>query len=221
MAHLVGNDIAWILPPRTGTRYIKRLIEAKGGFQEPICHHHQIIADRIGDRKLFVNIRNPYTRLQSWWRLLVKWRRNKGTPPKNKFDHEFYDYLMNAHDLPKLIIHRTNPSGSVPKVKLQGYHNGMRYPQSISDMLVSNGVEIERIDEQIRMETFQEDLQRLGFEPNLPKTTGVGDKCQYDLKWYDEHPECVEIINRLYKDDFENFGYEMIKPLATGSTLDS
>ena len=84
--HQVNDNLAWVLPPRTASRYTRTIIRQQAKSYNG-CAQHEIIAGRLEDRTLVVNVRDPYTRLQSYWRLLSK------TP---NFE-DFESYVLNGH----------------------------------------------------------------------------------------------------------------------------
>lgn len=221
--HQIGDNIGWILPPRTGTRYTLLMIRRHSENNKECCQH-EVIPELLGDRLLYMNIRNPYTRLQSFWRLLHRPYLKDPDNPVH-LNISFEDYILNLTKFKKFSEKGLQNSfyGS-PEWKNQyltddiNWQDGklvhpfpIRYPFQLVRYL--KDIPVERVDKFIRMESFYEDLEDAGFPPDLPKKHGHGDNC-IGLEWFNDHPKCVEIINQFYKEDFETFGYTVVSPVV-------
>jgi hypothetical protein len=198
--HIVGNHenrkggIAWILPPRTGTRYTKDVIR-KHGWVIGNCGHHEVRKERLEPHhKLVCNIRNPYTRVQSWWKHLAR-----------THDFTLEDYINNL----EVLLDREDPHDVNEAVAFIRRGHPMSYLQSISAMLKYNGISINRINKTVRMETFESDLLELGFKADMPRVYTTAPE-KLNINWYNDKPNHVQIINALYADDFYNFKYDMM-----------
>ncbi len=141
----------------------------------------------------FLIVRNPYDRILSEifcpWLGIVK---NNRTPSID----EINDYLNN-----KLLNIKNNP-----KRLFNGGHCALQYSYAYdsNDILV--------VDEILKFENLTEDLENLIQKYNLKlvldkeKTNKSSKSCQLS----DLTDENIKLINKLYKLDFEKFGYNMI-----------
>lgn len=141
----------------------------------------------------FLVVRNPYDRILSElycpWIGIVK---NNTTPSKeeiNKFlNYNLKRFLKNPDSL------------------LKGGHYGLQY----SYVYDKNDILI--VDEILKLETLDEDLEKLNKKYNLnlvidKKKTNTSSK---NCKISDISDENIELINTIYKLDFEKFEYPMI-----------
>ena len=141
----------------------------------------------------FLIVRNPYDRILSEifcpWLGIVK---NNKTPSID----EINDYLNN------ILLKRIKN----PKWLFNGGHYALQYSYAYdnNDILV--------VDEILKFENLTEDLENLSQKYNLKlvldkeKTNKSSKSCQLS----DLTDENIKLINKLYKLDFEKFGYNMI-----------
>lgn len=185
--HQIGKDIAWILPPRTGTKttlvalYNDRYIVQK--FLDDHRRWHYVIPENLEDRKLYMNVRNPYTRMQSNWR--------------------YYYGSFGINMSLKEYILRLNRDDTALNLSIN-------LPVPLYYFLDKAKVGMARVEKLIRLESLDQDLKELGFNvpPKYPESNGLPVD---GIEWYNDQPECVEVVNRLYWRDFKQFGYPMIE----------
>lgn len=141
----------------------------------------------------FLIIRNPYDRILSEifcpWIGIIK---NNSTPSIDEINDFLNNILSNRINNPELLF------------------NGGHYTLQYSYAYDSNDILI--VDEILRLETLNEDLEKLNQKYNLKlvldkeKTNKSSKNCQLS----DLSDENIKLINKLYKLDFEKFGYSMI-----------
>lgn len=196
--YLVDDDIAWVLPHRTAARYTFNVIEKYCTIERgDRLNHRAAKKELLGDRKLYINVRNPYTRIQSYWRLLQR------VEDQNKIidylELDFESYILRLRD-----VERFTCTGSIH----YNLHEGLKYPLALTHYL--GDCQITRVDKLIRFESLYQDLEYVGFYPVFEKYYGWGYRSDLHLDWYDNHKECAEIVTRLYKKDFKIFNYALI-----------
>jgi hypothetical protein len=80
----------------------------------------------------------------------------------------------------------------------------IRYALPITDFLRESGIELERVNKFIKLENIDEDLTEMGFPP-CDEVVNIWDTGNREMT-----DDFIQIINRLFADDFVNFGYEML-----------
>lgn len=208
-----NNTEVWFLAPRTASRYINIHLKRQRVGGAGTCEHvfdpgqnpnHSIVPDRIADRKVILSIRNPYSRIQSWWRYITAPNR-VGTGIH--FAGDFSDYIRHLDTLEAL-----------PKQGMRNNYNfevdGVTTILSMTDFVEGSGVSVDRINDFCRYEDLDGEIERHGLTCSQPvgRRNAHGwaqsNACPYDMEWYDKYPEAREVIGRLFHDDFVNFDYE-------------
>jgi hypothetical protein len=152
----------------------------------------------------FAFVRNPYDRLVSLYKYhMVHKRLGLG------FD-DFVETLSQEFEkgnVPSVGLYNIQPfPGASPLYHLQIYGN--QYQPMVAwlpkkDVLICY------------LETFEQDIDKLlnmmGFEGKrapVPKKN----KSKYDDNFMDfySNPRTIDLVNKIYKDDFETFGYDML-----------
>jgi len=196
--HLVGENEAWIVPHRTAARYTLKLIERHKYFVGWNLKHSGIDLDILGGRKLYMNIRSPYTRIQSFWRVLHR------VDPRIVRSRTFEEYVMDLVNL------RNNnfDCWTIHECRF----NTIKYPLYLTRYLEDKDFvcRLDKVAKFIRFEHLQEDLESVGLPCDLPKTHGWGERSELNLEWFDKHPDCIKVINKVYARDFRNFGYALL-----------
>lgn len=163
MNFLNDGKTVWILPFRTGTRYVGRYLHDLGLIEHYGKHFvkwNEIPADKI----VLLNVRNPFTRAIS----LYKW----------------YEQVNHRRDWKEFL-----------KTELGKRNDTM----SITEHIYNN---VNRIDKLIHLETMDQDIVEAGFPKpdDVPYEKSSSEKIILD-------DESVDIITKVFKDDFENFNY--------------
>lgn len=141
----------------------------------------------------FLVVRNPYDRVLSEvfcpWIGIVK---NNTTPSIEEINVFLNNILSKLENNPKLL------------------NNGGHYALQYSYAYDRNDILI--VDEILKLETLNTDLEKLNKKYNLKliidnnKTNKSSKNCQLS----DLTDENIKLINKIYKLDFEKFGYNMI-----------
>jgi len=194
--NILPNGTQWALPPRTAARYTANILWHYGldNFSG-----HEIDFSKLPDaRRLIMNVRNPFTRFRSWWRIY-------NDRLHNKISCE--DYILNLHsaDLPVTYTYLVD-----------GVESGLEYKypiplhfwyDSIRDIQPTMTIEL------VAQEQILDDLIRVGY-PDKNKTEH--DKASWedrhsdkvtDWAWYKDRPACAEIVWTYYETDFSLFKY--------------
>ena len=221
------NGTTFILPPRCACRFTLALLW-KYGLEEMSYHHFLPEELRQNSSPVYMNIRNPYTRLRSWWRLYNTLDMPTGIDDDSR-QISFEDYIRNLH---------TQEYAKPKFVLIVDEHDRRKewwYPIPMTNYLLEADKMNIKIDAFIRQECLAADLERVGYpvkdfeykqikyiqppdkdfdtylraqirskrfgdwEPNWDSTP--------DLDVYRENPDLAEIIRLYYRPDFENFGY--------------
>lgn len=217
--HLVGDDIAWILPTRTGTKTTLLNIGLDHVLKQNNRTWHVVDKSKLGNRKLYMNIRNPYTRLQSAYRMhfsnykklgvvkpdkVHKYLRGEKVRPSDMdtVDFSFEEYVLGLKEKRKIYTNYWH---------LHTKCGVFYYPTPLLEYLVFSKIPSKRVERFIRLETLGDDLRDLGFEPKFKLDETVPESKNIGLDWYEDHPECVDIVNKMYRCDFKTFRYDMIR----------
>lgn len=235
--HRIKGNIAWILPPRTATKFTKYGVwthyEARElPFEEK---QHSINPANLEDRFLFINVRNPYDRFLSWWRLICP-AGLQGPDPDNYSIENYVGRIQNKtlDDFVWLDDHRkTGRDFYYRSIHLIGEKREdkiVRYPTPIHLGLDLCEIPLERVHRTIRFEHLYDDFRAVGFDahaiPRKRKDFGAyyidskigNNRIQViettnpnDSKWYPSlFPELIAAVNSIYRKDFEYFGYKML-----------
>ena len=180
-----SSKLIFLAPQKTGTRSVYEIMK-KYYNGRPLEEHGENIPDR--DKKshytTFITARNPYDRIISlWWSMC-----------KREGDRYEYKKLMQDKKLdnrPESFLKVLKPRESRTQAD---YHKG------------------NRIDYIIHTENLEEEFKQLPFykpEIEFPciNTTSDVRPSTKDLI----NDEYINLINNMYKEDFDLLGYEMIK----------
>jgi hypothetical protein len=192
----LDHRLAYLAPPRTGSTSLASVLtqapfHAKFSGEASSPTVSQWHPELEGCRTL-ISVRHPYVRAVSLWRFTC----------------------LQAICLPKhhghLSWRRTYADG-LPN--LEGF---LRFP-SLRPLFRSNwrcSWHLERIpapvDHVLHLERLAEDLAQVpGLAGLSLPTLNVGPPCNQPWHaFYDQHPACVELVQQLWEDDFDEFGYE-------------
>lgn len=137
----------------------------------------------IDDCYVIINTRRPYERAISGWR--------------------FHRYFKNVTSLKEAL---TNPPrGSSTRAEASGerhFTRTMTYRVRTSEGTI-------KFDYQVKLEEFHASLTGLGkiLDFNVPDKLPVKNKCNSERpRTYG--PEEIALVNEMFAEDFENFGYE-------------
>lgn len=179
--------------PKTGGQSVSKMLGIKKGVDnyynydsgEERTHFTVHMMPKL-DYYKFAFVRNPYTRIISEYQHRMK--------NINVF-HEPTNYKTNFVHYCRMLSHRWDKIESVDH-----FRKSHVIPQH---MFVNNSVET------YRFEDFENECKRLcdrlGIVRKVPKTNASEYTCEHT-------EETIEITNRLYRKDFERFGYEtMVK----------
>ena len=184
--------VVWLLPPKTGTRSVgKVLVELgfKSDLDGRVPNHSLQVPVEKSEYNIICNVRNPYSRVVS---LFFLYKQN------NKEEISFDFFVKN-------ILGR-----------LGGYYQvsifeGLRY----NSMSVNKFIRFENFVEEIYNLTFiQKNKERL---ENVLKENILEDKFSHEFEhlsnnsktWKNFYNEDLsEIVYTLVEEDFINFGYE-------------
>jgi hypothetical protein len=145
-----------------------------------------------------MNIRNPFSRLRSWYRIFND-RLN------TKISCEQYIKNLHTEEFAKIEY----------AYQLDSVESGIQYKYVIPlhhwyDILAKQGAEEIQL---VCQETLSDDLIKLGYE-DKNKSDNDKDKWEHqaadgvdDILWYKKNPWCAEIVRAYYAKDFELFNY--------------
>jgi len=90
MIILQKYKLVWSSVPRTGTLSMIKLLRKYGGVVIPKCHRHKVPKEYNTFHK-FMIVRNPYTRLLSWWQW---WKIGHDSRIPTRPDETFKEFLI-------------------------------------------------------------------------------------------------------------------------------
>lgn len=200
--------IAYPLIPKTGTRTMLQVLgELFPNGKQISGHKLEIIPNDIDDHFVFTTVRNPYDRLCSaWWSTC-------------KRGEDRYGYLkaFKRHKLPNEMLSflRMIDEGKDPRH--QGRPGGAR-TNAMHAWSMKYWTTKFHIDKILRFENLLEDFRSLPFIPgdielpHINPTTFVVDYNPHVRPPWQEliGEEEAKLVNLMFKDDFEEFGYEML-----------
>lgn len=188
-------NVEWWLPPRTASRMTAEIIRLLG-FE--VDGHHHLIYDEVSNRKIILNVRNPYSIMVSRYRQFY----NEHNLKREDFKLDTFFGFINS------FIHWVNNSSST--------YRFYRHPEILTK---AN----RKPDIVIRYETFVDDILSIDFiKDNVEKIPHQIEKLHNgkshwpdnsDLKitgpyyeFYDQ--ECADLVYNHYEHLFIFDGYE-------------
>lgn len=193
------HKIVFVAIPKTGTRTIYDVLEKNFGGSL-YMEHHQIIPPEFKDYFSFTTIRNPYDRVCSMW-----WSTSKRGLDKRKFVKQAADrgWDNTLNSFCKLLNIRGTESDRITRTQ-----DSFILPNKIGaklrfDHLEEDFNKLPFVKEPIELPSLNMTKKRTGPNPNArPHWTTMMDE------------ESVNIINKVYRKEFDTTGYEMITDFA-------
>jgi len=185
MIVLPNLKLVWSSVPRTGTLSMVNLLKLHGGFFIPKSHSHDV-PEKFKLFHRFMVIRNPYTRLYSWWRW---WRLHDSRHPVRPKE-TFLEFLVWLN-------------------KNKNFHTG-KYFYSY-DSQVAFGTAF-GCNTYLYLENLPADFKKIHALRNAGKhwTNAVAHK-QPEVEMNLTSDE-IELVNKHSGQDFERFGYVKMYP---------
>jgi hypothetical protein len=169
--------VIWLNPMRTATRSCG-IIQRRLGFEESATHKFLIPEDKV-DYHYFLNIRNPYSRIVSLYKINCIWK-------KTEFVIEgFEPWVMSA-------LHDDNRIANISTVHL--------------DLLIDNLPK--KPDVFVKIETLEDDLKKLWFiKDNLELLSSDFESQINNNRYINEYREHIPWQN-FYNQELADFVYQ-------------
>lgn len=191
------SKLVYLSPPRTGsTSMATVLVQAPfhaRGLSRGDVPHDAIWQAHFGRYTLFITVRHPYPRAVSLWRFSC----------------------YHAVCLP--VDRLTQSWRQTYRDGLPSFEGFLRFP-NFQNTLYTNWrcswhleQMLKPVDFVVRQENFDQDLAKIPqlkgvHVPRL--NSGPPNRYTWD-HFYEQNPACLELVQNLWGDDFEKFGYEV------------
>ena len=195
------NKVLFHHIPKTAGSYIHSILEKIENSKTVYSNLGHVPANREkldhANNYYIISCRNPYHRFVSVWNYFM-------SGGGHKLEMLFGDYLRYKwkSDPERFLTYEDFPG----RIFLPYGPQQCCHFTPIHDLMIFN--KVEKYDFIIRHESIDEDLSNLLDGYKKEKRVNLT-KHKY-IQFEDLNKKCIEMINRIYRKDFIDFGYEMI-----------